>query len=106
METKEITYYAKLVAMQNDAMDYTNYVFENLNYTNPDYQYIMCVKFPNWNQSTISINDVGYVTFKYVEAGIDKWYDGNDFNTYKYTNIVFLKFVPHKEIDIKTLVVD
>ncbi len=74
-------------------MGYTNYVFKDLEYTNYDYQYIMCVRFPNWEQTTFDIGDEGFVTIRYVQEGVDKWFDGEGFNTYKYTNIIFLKFI-------------
>lgn len=93
MEAQEITYYVKLVAKSSDPCGYVNYVFENLEYDNIDNHYVMCVQFPNWDQSQINIDDVGYAKIKYVEAGVDKWYDGNDFVAYKYPNIVFLKFI-------------
>lgn len=105
METQ--TYHAKLVASSSDGMGYINYVFEDLEFQNYDYKYVMCVRFPNWEQPRISINDVGYVTMRYVQEGIDKWYDGKDFNTYKYTNIVFMKFIPEKpEIETTEIILD
>ena len=97
MQTKEVTYHVKLAAKQVDNLGYTNYVFEDLEFQNYDYKYFMCVKFPNWESCEIDINDIGYVTVRYVREGIDKWYDGENFVAYKYTNILFLKFVPVKE---------
>lgn len=105
METKEITYHVKLIA--KDGIDYINYVFENLEYESVDYKYIMCVRFPNWDCYSISLGDVGYATVKYVEAGVDKWYDGFNFVPYNYTNIVFLKFIPEKQtVDKNNIIVD
>lgn len=100
MQTQEVTYHVKLVASSIDGLGYINYVFENLEFQDYDYQYIMCVRFPNWNQGTINYDDVGYVTVKYVREGIDKWYDGSDFNVYRYTNVIFLKFI-HEKAEIK-----
>lgn len=96
METQTVTYHVKFVAYCEDGMGYINYVFENLNYQDLDDQYIMCVRFPNWNQALFKIDDIGYVTIRYVREGIDQWYDGKEFVTYKYTNLVFLKFIPEK----------
>lgn len=96
METKEVTYHVKFVAEYEDGMGYANYVFECLEYDNLDYKYIMCVRFPNWNQCSMKLGDVGYVSLRYVEEGIDKWYDGKDFVPYKETNIIFLKFIHEK----------
>ena len=98
-----ITYHAKLVAKQLDCLGYTTFVFKNLDKS----EYIMCVMFPNWEQSYINLDDEGYVTVKYVEAGIDKWYDGKDFVPYKYTNIIFLKFIKKEDnIDLKDITLD
>ena len=94
---EEITLHVKLVAKTIDIGNYITYVFENINYTDYESQYVMCVQFPNWNQSEITIGDVGYVNVRYVKEGISQWYDGEKMNVYKYTNIVFLKFVKEPE---------
>lgn len=103
---EEITLYVKLNAKAIDIGGYVTYVFENLNYKTYDTQYIMCVQFPNWNQSEIEIGDIGYVNVRYVEEGISKWYDGEKMNVYKYTNVVFLKFVKEPEQINKDFLVD
>ena len=95
MET--LTYHVKLIATSNDGMGYINYVFEDLEFQDYDYKYIMCVRFPNWDQASFSRGDTGYVTVRYIREGIDQWYDGKDFIAYKYTNIMFVKFIPEKE---------
>lgn len=106
MQTQTVTYHVKFLASCADGLGYINYVFENLEFQDYDYQYLMCVRFPNWDQATYNIGDVGYVTVKYVREGIDKWYDGNEFVTYKYTNIIFLKFIPEKEKITTKLILD
>lgn len=103
---EEITLHVKLVAKAMDIGDYITYVFENLNWKNYDMQFIMCVQFPNWNQDEIAIGDVGYVNVRYVKEGISQWYDGEKMNVYKYTNVVFLKFVKEQEIVNGNFVVD
>ena len=90
---EEITFYATLKAKNIELGDYTVYVFENLNAPSWDFEYIMCVQFPNWNQDPINIGDVGYVSIKYVKEGVSQWYDGEKMHVYKYTNVVFLKFI-------------
>ena len=57
---EQITIHAKLVAEQIDGMGYTNYVFEDLNPKDEDFRYIMCVRFPNWEQKSIEINEKQY----------------------------------------------
>lgn len=103
---EEITLHVKLVAKAMDIGNYITYVFENLNYKDYDTQYVMCVQFPNWNQGEIAIGDVGYVNVRYVKEGISQWYDGEKMNVYKYTNVVFLKFVKEQEIVNGNFVVD
>jgi hypothetical protein len=102
---EEITLYVKLNAKNVDIGGYITYVFENINNTNYENQYIMCVQFPNWNQSEIQIGDTGYVNVRYVKEGISQWYDGEKMNVYKYTNIVFLRFIKEpNQVNIEFLV--
>lgn len=90
---EEMTCHVKLLAKNIDIGGYITYVFKNLDTQDWDKQYIMCVQFPNWDQHVINIEDRGYVNIRYVKEGISKWYDGEKMNVYKYTNIIFLKFV-------------
>lgn len=107
METKTITYKAKLVALDVDCLGYTNYVFENLNNTSIDDQFVMCVRFPNWEQKAFNIEEEGFVTFRFVEEGIDQWYDGKGLNKYKHTNFIFLKFIPLKpKVETTEIILD
>ena len=87
------TYHVKLNAKDSDVGDYTTYVFENLDSSDYNNKYLMCVQFPNWNQGTINIEDIGYVNVRFVKEGISQWYDGEKMNVYRYTNLVFLKFI-------------
>ena len=61
MDYQTVTYHVKLLAEHYDILGYTNYVFEDLEYKNYDYKYIMCVRFPNWNQAAFKLDDEGYV---------------------------------------------
>ena len=101
----EVTYKVKFLAENLDCMGYHSYVFENLDYTSWDNHYIMCVRFPNWEQAQFNIGDVGYLNVRYVEAGIDKWYDGEDFTFYRYTNVIFMKFILEKPMVITSEVI-
>lgn len=102
---EEITLHVQLKAKYIDIGDYITYVFENLEFKNYEDQYVMCVQFPNWNQAEIKINDIGYVNVRYVKEGISQWYDGEKMNVYKYTNVVFLKFVEEpKNVNIDFMV--
>lgn len=103
---EEITLHVKLNAKCIDIGGYITYVFENLNYKNYDDQYVMCVQFPNWNQSEINIGETGFVNLRYVKEGISQWYDGDKMNFYKYTNIIFLKFIKDPEKIEKEYIID
>ena len=104
---EQLTIHAKFLAENVDFMGYTNYVFEDLEATDPDFKYIMCVRFPNWNQTIMQLGDIGYLNIRYVEEGTDKWFDGKDFIPYKYTNIIFIKFIEEKsKVDISDIIID
>lgn len=103
---EEITLHVKLKAKYIDIGDYITYVFENLNSSNPEDQYLMCVQFPNWDQSDIEINEIGYVNVRYVTEGISQWFDGEKMNVYKYTNIIFLKFVKEPNVVNNEVLID
>lgn len=102
----EVTYKVKFLAESRDIMGYTSYVFENLEYSNVDDHYIMCVRFPNWSQASFMIGDVGYLNVRYVEEGKDKWFDGKDFNFYRYTNVIFMKFILEKPLIETEIILD
>ena len=103
---EEITIYVVLRAKNVDIGGYITYVFENLNQTDYNSKYLMCVQFPNWNQTEINIGDIGYVNVKYVKEGISQWYDGEKMQVYKYTNVVFLKFIKEPEKVDKEFLID
>ena len=98
-----MTVLAKLLASEEDALGYTTYVFECLDEdVIKETRYIMCTRYPNWDHRKIEIGEVGFLNFFEVKAGIDKWFDGNKFIPYRYSNIQFMKFIekpvkkPHK----------
>lgn len=91
---KEVTFKGRLVAQRTDWAGYITYVFENQEPQSSDMKYIMCTQFPNWDQSYIGRGDIGFVTVRYVNAGIDTWFDGTQYIPYKNTDIHFIKFVP------------
>ena len=98
--------YVVLKAKNIDIGGYITYVFENLNQTDYNSKYLMCVQFPNWNQTEINIGDIGYVNARYVKEGISQWYDGEKMQVYKYTNVVFLKFIKEPEKVDKEFLID
>lgn len=87
----------QLLCKEHDLMGYTTYVFKNLDSNSPFTKYIMLTRWPRWEHRDIDIGEIGYLTYKEVVAGVDKWWDGTNFIPYNYTNIIFIKFV--KEVD-------
>ena len=92
---QKITIRAKLVDYNIDLDGYITYVFCNLESNHWTNKYIMCVRYPNWDNESFKLFDTGFLTYAEIIAGEDTWYDTNT-NTqvpYKYTNIQFLKFI-------------
>lgn len=89
-----MTVLAQLVAEHNDSLDYVTYVFKCLE---DDVailsRYIMCIRYPNWDHRRIELEEVGYLTFEEIRAGVDKWYDGENMIPYKYNTIQFINFI-------------
>lgn len=75
---------------------YTNYVFQIA--TDSFDKYIMCTKPPNWDVPDIKIGDVGFFTYKIVEAG-ESYFNpkNNEIEKYNYTNVYFINFIEECE---------
>lgn len=84
-----ITILAKLVAKSEDVDGYITYVFTDLD----SKEYLMCVQFPRWEHRSLRLGEIGYLEYKEIRAGMDKWYDGEKMIPYNYTNIQFIKFI-------------
>lgn len=93
-----ITALVKLVADYEDTFGYITYVFECLEeYIIKQTKYVMCVRFPNWQTKNLNIGDIGYLEFREIRAGIDKWFDGEKMIPYNYDTIQFIKFIDKPE---------
>lgn len=91
-----MTVLSKLIAKEQDGVGYVTYVFECLDkedIVRLDSKYIMCTRFPNWDHRSINIDEIGYLNFIEIRAGIDKWFDGANMVPYNYNNIQFIKFI-------------
>lgn len=86
--------FGRLVAYHSDFGGYITYVFQNLDKCTPSLKYVMCTRWPNWDCDTLQLGDEGYLHYEERRAGIDEWWDGNQFIKYKYDNLQFVKFVP------------
>lgn len=93
-----MTVLAKLLAKQRDTLNYVNYVFECLDAEiKRQSKYILCTQFPNWEARELDIGEIGYLDFVEIQAGIDKWYNGQKMIPYNYNMIQFIKFIPKPE---------
>lgn len=92
-----MTVLAELVAKEEDLMGYVNYVFEILEKDEINRlgtKYVLCTRYPNWNHGKIELKEVGYLDFTEIQAGVDKWFDGEKMIPYYYNGIQFNKFIP------------
>lgn len=103
MEGKVV--FCKLIAFEKDLGGYTTLVFETLDDSFSN-KYIMCVMYPNWNQKNMEIGQEGFLKFIEVIAGVDKWFDGNKFIPYNYSNWQFLKFIEKPNQITTELIID
>ena len=88
-----MTVLAQLVASDTDNLGYITYVFKRLDELNKDSQYIMCVRYPNWDHKRVNLGEKGYLSILEVKAGKDTWFNGKEMIPYKYSAIQFLKFI-------------
>lgn len=57
----------------------------------------MATRFPNWDHCSMDIGDTGYLTFKEIIPGINKWFDGKEFVDYNsFEGFQFIKFIKEK----------
>lgn len=99
-----MTALVQLLAQQVDTLGYTTYVFKVLDSEDVALlgtRYIMCVRWPNWECRQLKNGESGYLDFKEVRAGIDTWYDGSRQIPYKYTNIIFERFIEIQADEVK-----
>ena len=94
------TIHCKLVAEHQDLLGYITYVFESLDKDQESFllsKYLMAVRFPNWDQGVIELGDSGFLTFKEVIPGINKWFDWKEFVDYNsFEGFQFIRFVKEK----------
>ena len=101
-----ITYHVEVIGSYNQGFGYIWHVFKNLEPLDPDIQYIACVEFPNWIKDTFNPGDKGYLTVKYVEQGVDKWFDRKNLIPYNYDNIIFLVFKHEQRMITEEIMLD
>jgi len=92
-----ITLHAKMVAKQDDF--YPLMVFQNLDERdNSLLRYITVTLLPNWNGKLPELNEVGFLSCEYVDAG-EEYYQRRTGNKeqYKYTSCYFLNFIKERQ---------
>ena len=92
-----MTVLAQLVASDTDNLGYITYVFKRLDELAKEAQYVMCVRYPNWNHRRINLGEKGFLSILEVKAGEDKWFDGKEMIPYNYSAVQFLKFITMPE---------
>lgn len=103
--SEESTIFCKLVATEEESLGYTTLVFETLEPAVFGKRFIMCVVYPNWQSRIPDLGEVGYLRFQECIAG-DTWYnhESGELVPYKYTNIVFIKFIKQVDNSLKDII--
>ena len=101
-----VTYHVEVIGSYNQGFGYVWHIFKNLEPINPDTMYIACIEFPNWTKDSFITGDKGYLTVKYVEQGVDKWFDGKNLIPYNYDNIIFLVFKHEQHMITEEIMLD
>ena len=89
----------KLVAKEQDILNYQTLVFQSLEINCPfGHSYCMVVVFPNWQSRIPEIDEIGYLMYDEVEGGIDTYYNRctDAVVKYNFSNLIFKKFVKEK----------
>ena len=102
----EVTFHVEVIGSYNQGMGYIWHIFRNLEPKDPDTDFIACIEFPNWNKEPFNPSDKGYLTVRYVEEGVDKWFDGKNFIPYNYSNCVFHVFKHERPIVTEEIILD
>ena len=101
-----VTYHVEVIGSYNQGFGYIWHVFKNLEPIDPDTMYIACIEFPNWTKDSFITGDKGYLTVKYVEQGVDKWFDGKNLIPYNYDNVIFLVFKHEQRMVAEEIMLD
>ena len=71
--------HAELLEAVRDVEGYVTYVFQILDQQRTylvSTDYLMCVRYPNWDHQEVNIGDKGYLEVKEVVGGKDQWFNG------------------------------
>jgi len=101
------TIHCKLLVKEHDFADYYTLVFKNLDNASFGHNYIMVTVFPNWQSRIPEVEEKGYLTYDFVEGGIDTYYDRaiDSIVKYNFTNLIFKKFVNEVDNSNKDIII-
>lgn len=97
---QEITRLVRVEEVLHEPSGYITYVFETLENRDRDFlqsNYIMCIRYPNWDHRSLRIGEEGFLCYRNIQEGIDKYFDGKSMIPYNQTSIQFMKFVPKRK---------
>lgn len=88
------------------AGEYTNYVFKNLEPTKWDNVFFLCTRYPRWEHRELKKGEIGFVTFTEVKAG-EEYYNHitKEVDVYNHSHIRFDKFIDKKSEEDNTIVI-
>lgn len=94
-----MTVFCQVDRIFKDVNEYTTYVFELLDPQEMEllkFKYVTCTKMPNWEDAPVSLGEIGYLDYREIHEGVDKWYNKEEEKMvpYKYTFSQYIKFIP------------
>lgn len=97
---QDITRLMRVEEVFHEPYGYITYVFEILEPRDRDFlqsNYVMCIRFPNWDHRPLSVGEEGFVHYRNIQEGVDQYFDGEGMSPYRFSNSQFIKFVPKKK---------
>lgn len=105
-----ITIYCKILEVLHNPLGYIDYVIESLDSSQEKIlttKYLIVTRFPNWDHRDLNKGDVGYLQYKEITPGIDKWFDGNSLVDYKsFEGWQFIKFISKSSQSNQNIIID
>lgn len=102
--------YCKVLEVINNPLGYIDYVVESLDKSQEKIlitKYLIVTQFPNWDHRLLDKGEIGYLQYKEISPGIDKWFDGESFQDYKsFDGWQFIKFIRKSEEISNSIIVD
>lgn len=104
------TIFCKVLEVLHNPMGYVDYVVESLDPIQEKFlitKYLIVTKFPNWDHRELNKGEEGFLKYKEITPGIDKWYDGKNWIDYKsFEGWQFLKFISKTKTPSADIIID